>query len=178
MAAKKDEKGISRHVRSSKIAISPNSYQFLAPPKTAIGNRTRTTTRPYVTKANAAGRRGGLQANSAITKKQGPHNSAATHQPAILLVASPIKRLGFCSSMNFSLPGAPVTSASRLLGVELAVLILLLASKLGQGQSNYQLAHEELRERSSAVLKNRCLLPLALRGRFKPLSGTPPPRSL
>ena len=56
------------------------------------------------------------------------------------------------------LPGVPVTSASRLPDVELAVLLLLLALKLGQGPSNYLLAHEELRERSCALLKKRCLL--------------------
>ena len=47
--------------------------------------------------------------------------------------------------MHFSLPGVPVTSASRLPGVELTVPLLLLALKLGQVQSNCPLAHEELR---------------------------------
>ena len=61
------------------------------------------------------------------------------------------------------LPGVPVTSSSRLPGVELAVLLLLLAPKPGQRQSNYRLAHEELRRRSFKVLKSRCLMPLALK---------------
>ena len=55
-------------------------------------------------------------------------------------------------------------SASRLPAVELAVLPLLLAPKIGQGQPNYLLAHEELRGRGLTVLDNRCLLSLALRG--------------
>ena len=61
-------------------------------------------------------------------------------------VASPIEVLFifFSISMHFSLYGAPVASASRLPGVELAVLLLLLAPKFGQEQSNYRLAHEEL----------------------------------
>ena len=68
-------------------------------------------------------------------------------------------------------PGAPVTSASRLPRVELAVLLLLLAPKPGQRLPNYQLAHEKPRGRGFAVLEDRCLLPLALRGRRRPLPG-------
>ena len=45
--------------------------------------------------------------------------------------------------MHFSLANVPVTSSSRLPGVELAVLLLLLTPNLSQGQPNYQLAHEE-----------------------------------
>ena len=45
---------------------------------------------PYDTKASAAGRRG---ANATRTKKQGPCNAAATRQPAVHSVASPIKGL-------------------------------------------------------------------------------------
>ena len=52
--------------------------------------------------------------------------------------------------MYFPLPGIPVSSASRLSGVN-----LLLVAKLGQGQQNYQLAHEELRGMSFTVLKDR-----------------------
>ena len=119
-----------------------------------------------------------MRANSAGTKKQGPCNAAATRQPTAISVASPTKGLLliFCISMHFFLPGIPVTSASRLLGVELAVLLLLLAPKLGQGQSNYLVAHAKFRGTSSKVLKNRRLLPLALRGRLKPLLGTQPPK--
>ena len=50
--------------------------------------RTRTYSHPYDTKATAAGRRRGLRANSAGTKKQGPCNAAATRQPTALLVFS------------------------------------------------------------------------------------------
>ena len=64
--------------------------------------------------------------------------------------------------MHFAMHGAPVTSASRLYGLEPAVLLLLVAPELSQGQPNYQLVHEELRGRSSAVLMNRFLFPLTL----------------
>ena len=47
--------------------------------------------------------------------------------------------------MHFFLPGVPMTSASRLPVVELAVLFLQLAPKFGQGHLNYQLSHEELK---------------------------------
>ena len=79
--------------------------------------------------------------------------------------------------MYFSLHGVPVTSASRLPGLDFAVLLLPLTPELGQGQPNYQLAHEELRGMNSAVLESRCLLPLALRGPCKPLKGALPPRA-
>ena len=46
-----------------------------------------------------------------------------------------------------------------------------MAPELGQGKSNYQFSHGELRGGFSAVLKNRSFLPLALRGRRKPLSS-------
>ena len=69
--------------------------------------------------------------------------------------------------MHFSLPGAPVTSASRLPSVELAVLLLLLAPKPGQGQPNYQLSHEEMRRSSSKVLEVRCLFQIPLRGNVR-----------
>ena len=72
---------------------------------------------PYDTKASAAGRRG---ANATRTKKQGPCNAAATRQPAVLSVLSQIKGLLFCIFLRFSSLVVPVTSASRLPGLELA----------------------------------------------------------
>ena len=83
------------------------------------------------TKANGAGRRGGLRAAPARTENQEPFSAAATRQSAVLLVVSPIKGLFFASPLFSPLPGVPVTPASRLLGLGLAVPRLLLAPELG-----------------------------------------------
>ena len=87
---------------------------------TPYRTRTRTGAHPYGTNASVAGRRGGLRAESSRTKKQGPNRAAARRQPTALSVISPIKEFFFLS-MCFFLPGVPVTAASRLPGVELAV---------------------------------------------------------
>ena len=137
-------------------ALSKSALTFDSQ-KLSHRTRTRTNTHPHDTKASAACKRGEWRANFERSKNQEPC-MPLQHAKRLSFRWLPRSKGYFCISMHISLPGVPVTSASRLPGVELAVLLLLLAPELGQRQPNYQHFKEELREGGSTALENRKLL--------------------